>query len=123
MAKDKKQMLIIIYTPFLGNIYINNKYTSNINDVIIIKAFIFTPTIAKPILDNRSTKAHIKDVIFIFTLARVFKKETPIALGSVLANDKKLHTHNKILYSPSWQREYIRYVNKHDNNIEIVINT
>ncbi len=108
----------------MGNIYINNKYTSNINDVKIIKAFIFTPAIAKPILDDRSTKAHIKDVIFIFTFARVFKNETPIAIGKVLANDKKLHTHNKTLYfSSSGQREYIRYVNKHDNNTEIVINT
>ena len=81
--------------------YINNKYRSNINDVKIIKASIFTPAKAKPILENRSTKAHIKAVILIFTFARVFMKETPIATGSVLKNDKKLHTHNKILYSSS----------------------
>ena len=83
----------------MGNIYINNKYTSNINDVTIIKAFIFTPAIAKPILVNRSTNAHITDVIFIFTFARVFKKEIPIATDSVLAKDKKLHAHSKTLYS------------------------
>ena len=88
-----------LYIPFLGSMYINNENSSNINDVTIIKAFIFTPATAKPILDNRSTNAHITAVIFIFTFARVFKKEIPIAIDNVLAKDKKLHAHNKTLYS------------------------
>ena len=74
---------------------------SKTNDVMIIKALIFTPITAKPRLHMKRIKAKSNEVIFILTLVRLFKKETPIDMVSVLTNDKKLHTHNKTLYSSS----------------------
>lgn len=68
---------------------------------MIIRALSFTPAKAKLILLINNIKAQSKEVIFIFTFARVFKKEMPIATDKVHANDKKLHTHNNALYSSS----------------------
>lgn len=73
---------------------------------MIIKALLLTPMSAKLILLISNINAQSSEVIFMFTFARAFKKDTPVATDNVLANDRKLHTHNKALYSSSsWQSE------------------